>query len=101
MLHAHADVNDGEIIYGWNGKDYVADAADVVSAYVTSVSPFQYLSQLLRKYLGVPLLNEIISTQGIAGVILMTCGPCWTVPAHFSRITEIISEYVISIPLNP
>jgi hypothetical protein len=94
-LDAHSDYDSGELIYrvDMDGND-VSDSVDSVS----QLNPFAFLytniPKLIDLYMGDPLRHSVNRTTGLRGLVLLTCGPSWTVREHYEKVFNLVKEYV-------
>jgi hypothetical protein len=45
--------------------------------------------------MGKELTQAVKAATGIRGLVLLTCGPSWTVTQHFIKILELMHAYII------
>jgi hypothetical protein len=101
LVDSHSDYDCGELVHGTrdDGQAITRDAEKVgASDYPflhhlsTSVTHFDNCPQVLRHYIGPELWKLSEKMSGTKGMILVACGPTFTVRSHFEIIKNLVSR---------
>ena len=93
VVDTHSEYKEGELIYGQNPLgDDVSDSAYCVCVPFPSRCMQLTVLQVIQRSMGWELIQTLEKSQGIRGLILLTCGTAWTKLKHYKKILSLIGK---------